>query len=172
MPWSRSASWGRATAPAGTEVTFKPSPATFTKTEFDYAILERRLRELAFLNSGLRIQRCATSGTRHRSMSTSCFDGGLVEFVRYLDRSKTPVLSDPVSAAVDAAGGMRVEFALSWNDSFHETMLCYTNNIPQRDGGSHLAGFRQALTRVVSEIRRGHGQEGAWRWWARTCARA
>ncbi len=88
------------------------------------------------------------------------FDGGLVAFIEHLDRAKTPVFTPPISVAVDdAASGMRVEFALSWNDSFHETMLCYTNNIPQRDGGSHLAGFRQALTRVVSRYAEGMGKK-------------
>ena len=143
---------------SGTEVTFKPSPATFTKTEFEYAILEKRLRELAFLNSGLRIR---LHDERHAPVQEAdfCFDGGLIQFVRFLDRSKTPVLSEPLFGAVDAAGGMRVEFALSWNDSFHETMLCYTNNIPQRDGGSHLAGYRQALTRVVTKYAEGMGKK-------------
>ncbi|WP_158747180.1 DNA topoisomerase (ATP-hydrolyzing) subunit B [Acidisphaera sp. L21] len=142
----------------GTEVTFKPSPATFTKTEFEYAILEKRLRELAFLNSGLRIR---LTDERHAPVQQVdfCFDGGLIQFVRYLDRSKTPVLAEPVSGAIDGSGGIRVEFALAWNDSFHETMLCYTNNIPQRDGGSHLAGFRQALTRVVTKYAEGMGKK-------------
>ncbi len=142
----------------GTEVTFKPSPATFTKTEFEYAILEKRLRELAFLNSGLRIR---LHDERHAPVQEAdfCFDGGLIQFVRFLDRSKTPVLGEPLFGAVDGSGGMRVEFALSWNDSFHETMLCYTNNIPQRDGGSHLAGFRQALTRVVTKYAEGMGKK-------------
>ena len=142
----------------GTEVVFKPSPATFTKTEFEYAILEKRLRELAFLNSGLRIR---LHDERHAPVQEAdfCFDGGLIQFVRFLDRSKTPVLSEPLFGAVDASGGMRVEFALSWNDSFHETMLCYTNNIPQRDGGSHLAGYRQALTRVVTKYAESMGKK-------------
>ena len=142
---------GPSDAPSGTEVTFKPSGATFTKTEFEYAILERRLRELAFLNSGLSI---TLRDERHAPVQEAKFQfqGGLIAFVQYLDRSKTPLLAQPISAgAVDAAGGIKVEFAISWNDSFHETMLCFTNNIPQRDGGSHLAGFRQALTRIVSK---------------------
>ena len=144
---------------SGTEVTFKPSPATFTKTEFDYAILERRLRELAFLNSGLRIRLC---DERHAPAQETAFhyEGGLVEFVRYLDRSKVPVLSEPISVTtLESQVGIRVEFALSWNDSFHETMLCFTNNIPQRDGGSHLAGFRQALTRVIAKYAEGMGKK-------------
>ena len=145
--------------PSGTEVTFKPSTGTFTKTEFDHAVLERRLRELAFLNSGLSI---VLRDERHAPAQEQLFrfDGGLVAFVEWLDRSKTPVLSPPISAATDdAASGIRVEFALSWNDSFHETMLCYTNNISQRDGGAHLAGFRQALTRVVTKYADGLGKK-------------
>ncbi|HEY0204623.1 MAG TPA: DNA gyrase subunit B, partial [Acetobacteraceae bacterium] len=140
---------------SGTEVTFKPSPATFTKTEFDYATLEKRLRELAFLNSGLSI---TLRDERHAPPQEAVFhyEGGLVEFVNYLDRSKTPVLGQPISVTtLESQVGIRVEFALTWNDSFHETMLCFTNNIPQRDGGSHLAGFRQALTRVVTKYAEG-----------------
>ncbi len=150
---------GPSEADSGTEVTFKPSPVTFTKTEFDYAILERRLRELAFLNSGLRIRLC---DERHAPTQETEFhyEGGLVEFVRYLDRSKLPVISEPISVTtLESQVGIRVEFALSWNDSFHETMLCFTNNIPQRDGGSHLAGFRQALTRVVTKYAEGMGKK-------------
>ena len=145
--------------PSGTEVTFKPSTGTFTKTEFDHAVLERRLRELAFLNSGLSI---VLRDERHAPPQEQLFrfDGGLVAFVEWLDRAKSPVLSPPISAATDdAASGIRVEFALSWNDSFHETMLCYTNNISQRDGGAHLAGFRQALTRVVTKYADGLGKK-------------
>ncbi len=143
----------------GTEVTFKPAPTTFTKTEFEYAILEKRLRELAFLNSGLRIRLC---DERHAPTQETNFhyEGGLVEFVRYLDRSKTPVLPEPISVTtLESQVGIRVEFALEWNDSFHETMLCFTNNIPQRDGGSHLAGFRQALTRVVTKYAESMGKK-------------
>ena len=146
---------GPSDAPSGTEVTFKPSGATFTKTEFEYAILERRLRELAFLNSGLAI---TLRDERHAPVQETKFqyEGGLVAFVQYLDRSKTPVLAQPISVVtLESQVGIRVEFAISWNDSFHETMLCFTNNIPQRDGGSHLAGFRQALTRIVSKYAEG-----------------
>ena len=150
---------GPSAKPSGTEVTFKPSAATFTRVEFDYAVLEKRLRELAFLNSGLAILlRDERHAPPHEVLFR--FDGGLVAFVEHLDRAKTPVFTPPISVAVDDAGsGIRVEFALSWNDSFHETMLCYTNNIPQRDGGSHLAGFRQALTRVVSRYAEGMGKK-------------
>ncbi|MBV9734793.1 MAG: DNA topoisomerase (ATP-hydrolyzing) subunit B [Acidisphaera sp.] len=150
---------GPSDAPGGTEVTFKPSPATFTQTEFDYAILERRLRELAFLNSGLCI---VLRDERHTPPQESSFryDGGLVAFVAWLDRAKTPVFTPPISVvAADDQQGIRVEFALSWNDSFHETMLCFTNNIHQRDGGTHLAGFRQALTRVVTKYAEGMGKK-------------
>jgi DNA gyrase subunit B len=144
---------------SGTEVTFKPSPATFTHIEFDFALLERRLRELAFLNSGLTIvlrdERHAPSVER-----TMRYDGGLVAFVEWLDRGKTAVFTPPINLrASDDALGIRVEFALAWNDSFHETMLCFTNNIPQRDGGTHLAGFRQALTRVVTKYAEGMGKK-------------
>ncbi len=145
--------------PSGTEVTFKASPGTFTKTEFDYALLERRLRELAFLNSGVAI---VLRDERHAEVVETAlrYDGGLVAFVEYLDRSKNAVFTPPISFQnpVDQAG-IRVEFALSWNDSYHETMLCFTNNIPQRDGGTHLAGFRQALTRVVSKYAEGMGKK-------------
>jgi DNA gyrase subunit B len=144
---------------SGTEVTFKPSTGTFTKTEFDYAILEKRLRELAFLNSGLAI---VLRDERHAPAQETAFkfDGGLVEFVRYLDRGKVGVLTDPISVITEESQiGIRVEFALTWNDSYHETMLCYTNNIPQKDGGTHLAGFRQALTRVVTKYSESMGKK-------------
>jgi DNA gyrase subunit B len=143
----------------GTEVTFKASANTFTKTEYDFAILERRLRELAFLNSGLRI---VLRDERHATpvQVDLFYEGGLKAFVEYLDRAKTAVFTPPIHVATDdKASGIRVEFALSWNDSFHETMLCFTNNIPQRDGGAHLAGFRQALTRVVSKYAEGMGKK-------------
>ena len=132
----------------GTEVTFLPSDTIFTKTTFDYGTLEHRLRELAFLNSGVKIiftdnrEREATSLELH-------YDGGLEEFVRWLDRSKTP-LHQPIISIKGEKDGIVVEAALEWNDSYHETMLCFTNNIPQRDGGTHLAGFRGALTRTVN----------------------
>jgi DNA gyrase subunit B len=152
---------GPSRAPTGTEVTFKPSTGTFTKVEFEYAILERRLRELAFLNSGVTI---ILRDERHAEAVESVFfyEGGLVAFVEWLDRAKTPVFTPPISiTAKDAGSGgeIKVEFALSWNDSFHETMLCFTNNIPQRDGGTHLAGFRQALTRVVTKYAEGMGKK-------------
>ena len=146
-------------ASTGTEVTFKPSAETFTRLEFDFSQLERRLRELAFLNSGLNI---VLRDERHAPAVESAFhyEGGLVAFVEWLDRAKTAVFAPPISIAAPAdAQGIRVEFALSWNDSFHETMLCFTNNIPQRDGGTHLAGFRQAMTRVVTKYAEGMGKK-------------
>jgi DNA gyrase subunit B len=139
----------------GTEVTFKPSAGTFTHTEFDYAIFERRLRELAFLNSGLSI---TLRDERHEPVQEAvfCYKGGVAEFAIWLDRAKTPVLGSPITSIGEAKEhGIRVEFALTWNDSYHETMLCFTNNITQRDGGTHLAGFRAALTRVVSKYAQG-----------------
>ena len=145
---------GPSDRPTGTEVTFKPSALTFTRTEFDYAVLERRLRELAFLNSGLRI---TLRDERHADVRETefHFDGGLVAFVEWLDKGKTPVFAQPISVMSKEQDGIRVEFALRWTDSYHETMLCFTNNIPQRDGGTHLAGFRQALTRVVGKVAEG-----------------
>ena len=139
----------------GTEVTFKPSSGTFTHVDFDYAIFERRLRELAFLNSGLSIE---LRDERHEPVQQAKFfyQGGVSEFAIWLDRAKTSVLATPIASIGEAKEhGIRVEFALTWNDSYHETMLCFTNNITQRDGGTHLAGFRAALTRVVSKYAQG-----------------
>jgi DNA gyrase subunit B len=146
---------GPASRPNGTEVTFKPSAGTFTHTEFDYAVFERRLRELAFLNSGLMIE---LRDERHEPVQEAKFHykGGVAEFAIWLDRAKAPVLATPITSIGEAKEhGIRVEFALTWNDSYHETMLCFTNNITQRDGGTHLAGFRAALTRVVSKYAQG-----------------
>ncbi|MGJ4858290.1 DNA topoisomerase (ATP-hydrolyzing) subunit B [Labrys sp. KB_33_2] len=132
----------------GTEVTFLPSTGTFTKVEFDYATLERRLRELAFLNSGVRI---VLTDRRHGGEKSEelMYEGGLDAFVRYLDRSKTALVPAPIYVKVER-DGIGVEAAMWWNDSYHETVLCFTNNIPQRDGGTHLAGLRGALTRQVT----------------------
>ena len=132
----------------GTEVTFLPSPQTFTMTEFDYETLERRLRELAFLNSGVRILLTDNRHAEPRS-EEMMYEGGLEAFVRYLDRVKTPLISAPVMMRAER-DGITVEAALWWNDTYHENVLCFTNNIPQRDGGTHLAGFRAALTRQVN----------------------
>jgi len=132
----------------GTEVTFLPSQATFTMVEFDYATIERRLRELAFLNSGVRI---VLTDARHAEQKREelYYEGGLEAFVRYLDRAKTPLVSAPILIHGQREH-INVEVALWWNDSYHETILAFTNNIPQRDGGTHLAGFRAALTRQIT----------------------
>ena len=139
---------GPAPGEKGTEVTFLPSSETFTKTEFSFETLEHRLRELAFLNSGVSI---TLTDARHVEKRETHFqyEGGLKEMVRYLDRTKKPLIADPMTATAER-DGITVEFALWWNDSYHESMHCFTNNIPQRDGGTHLAGFRGALTRVVN----------------------
>ena len=132
----------------GTEVTFLPSTDTFTMVEFDYGTLEHRLRELAFLNSGVRI---VLTDARHADVKTQelLYQGGLEEFVKYLDRAKKPLIPTPIAISAER-DGITVEVAMWWNDSYHENVLAFTNNIPQRDGGTHLAGFRGALTRQVT----------------------
>ena len=139
---------GTAEGETGTEVSFLPSPETFSMVEFDYQTLERRLRELAFLNSGVRIK---LADRRHTEVVEQIlhYDGGLVEFVKYIDQTKRSLLEAPIYISSEK-DGMTVEVAMWWNDSFHEKVLCFTNNIPQRDGGTHLAGFRGALTRQVT----------------------
>ncbi|HWB48762.1 MAG TPA: DNA topoisomerase (ATP-hydrolyzing) subunit B [Stellaceae bacterium] len=132
----------------GTEITFMPSPETFTITEFDFTTLEHRLRELAFLNGGVTLELTDLRGVEPKSV-TFFYEGGLEAFVDYLDRSKQ-ALHTPSISIKGEKDGMFVEIAMEWTDSYHETMLCFTNNIPQRDGGSHLAGFRGALTRTVN----------------------
>ena len=133
----------------GTEVSFLPSTKTFTQTEFDFATLEHRLRELAFLNSGAKI---VLTDARHADVKREemIYDGGTAAFVRYLDRSKQSLIPDPIMLRGEREGVI-VEAALWWNDSYHENVLLFTNNIPQRDGGTHLAGFRAALTRVINK---------------------
>lgn len=132
----------------GTEVTFLPSQETFTMVEFDYKTLEHRLRELAFLNSGVRI---ILTDARHAEVVREelMYEGGVEAFVRYLDRAKAAVIEKPIMLTSDK-DGITVDVALWWNDSYHENVLCFTNNIPQRDGGTHLAGFRAALTRQIT----------------------
>jgi DNA gyrase subunit B len=136
----------------GTEVTFLPSTETFTQTEFDFKTLENRLRELAFLNSGVNIVLTDQRPDNEDEwiVSQLHFEGGIESFVNYLDRTKKPIIEKPISFSIfDEKSGVTVDAALEWTDAYHETMLCFTNNIPQRDGGTHLAGFRGALTRVL-----------------------
>ena len=139
---------GDAPGRRGTEVTFLPSTDTFTKTEFDLGTLEHRLRELAFLNSGVRIILTDKRGVEDKVIELF-YEGGIAAFVRYLDRTKQAVLPEPIMIHGEK-DGITVDCALWWNDSYHENVLSFTNNIPQRDGGTHLAGFRGALTRVVN----------------------
>src|SRR6201996_9251010 len=132
----------------GTEVTFLASPDTFKNIEYDFATRAHRLRELAFLNSGVNI---LLSDQRHavEKREEMHYSGGVEEFVKYLDRNKKAIVPAPIMVRSEA-NGIGVEAALWWNDSYHENVLCFTNNIPQRDGGTHLAGFRGALTRQVN----------------------
>ncbi len=139
---------GEAAGRTGTEITFMPSAEIFSMTEFDFGALEHRLRELAFLNSGVRIVLEDRRGPEAKRVEMA-YDGGLVEFVRHLDRARTPLIGEPIYIKAER-DGIVVECALWWNDGYHENVLCFTNNIPQRDGGAHLAGFRAALTRVVN----------------------
>ena len=132
----------------GTRITFVPSPKTFTMVEFDFATLEHRLRELAFLNSGVRILLSDHRGVEPK-IEEMRYEGGLRAFVRFLDRTKHPLINEPI-VVEKTQGRTTIEAALWWNDSYHENVLCFTNNIPQRDGGTHLAGFRAALTRTVN----------------------
>jgi DNA gyrase subunit B len=132
----------------GTEITFLPSARTFSDTRFDFARLEHRLRELAFLNSGLRITLTDRRGVLPQEVELH-YDGGIEAFVAYLDRNKHALHSPPIMIRGERERTL-VEAALQWNDSYHENVLCFTNNIPQVDGGTHLAGFRAALTRTVN----------------------
>ena len=141
---------GDAAGQRGTEVTFWPSAETFHNvTEFDYTTLEHRLRELAFLNSGVRV---VLADERHadKKREEMRYEGGIGEFVRFIDRSKVPLVEAPIMLSAEK-DGVGIELALWWNDAYHEQVLCFTNNIPQRDGGTHLAGFRAALTRVINK---------------------
>ncbi|MBX3494436.1 MAG: DNA gyrase subunit B, partial [Parvibaculum sp.] len=133
---------------SGTEITFHPSAGTFTQTEFDFGTLEHRLRELAFLNSGVRINLTDNRGVEPKVVDLM-YEGGLEAFVRFLDRTKAPLIQKPIAISAER-DGITVEVAMWWNDSYHENVLCFTNNIPQRDGGTHLAGYRGALTRVIN----------------------
>src|SRR5438445_2910414 len=145
---ARPASADREGLATGTEITFLPSPQTFSKTEFDFTTLEHRLRELAFLNSGVTLVLSDLRGVEPKSVPLH-FEAGPEGFVRYLDRSKQALHTAPIVIRGERED-ILLEIAMEWTDSYHETMLCFTNTIPQRDGGTHLAGFRGALTRQVT----------------------
>ncbi|MBA3668106.1 MAG: DNA topoisomerase (ATP-hydrolyzing) subunit B [Sphingomonas sp.] len=132
----------------GTRVTFLPSPETFKIIEFDFDMLEHRYRELAFLNSGVRL---VLADARHeeRVEHELFYEGGIAAFVKYLDRTKTPLFPDPIAISA-VRDGIGIDVALEWNDSYYENVLPFTNNIPQRDGGTHMAAFRAALTRTLN----------------------
>ena len=132
----------------GTEITFHPSPETFSNVTFDRPTLEHRLRELAFLNSGVSLVLEDARGVERQRFDMH-YEGGLSAYVAYLDRNKASLIDDVITIGGER-DGLTIEVALQWNDSYHETVLCFTNNIPQRDGGTHLAGFRGALTRTIN----------------------
>jgi DNA gyrase subunit B len=140
---------GDAEGQQGTEVSFLPSLKTFSQIEFDFETLEHRLRELAFLNSGAKI---VLTDARHADVKRDelMYEGGTKAFVRYLDRSRQALLPEPIMIRAER-DGISIEIALWWNDSYHENVLLFTNNIRQRDGGTHLAGFRAGLTRVINK---------------------
>ncbi|MFV0410148.1 MAG: DNA topoisomerase (ATP-hydrolyzing) subunit B [Paracoccus sp. (in: a-proteobacteria)] len=152
---------GDAPGQKGTEVRFFASSkltdpeGTFSNLDFSFKTLEARLRELAFLNSGVRII-LEDDRPAEPLRSELFYEGGVCEFVKYIDRSKTPLIEAPVFMEGEK-NGIGVEVAMWWNDSYHETVLPFTNNIPQRDGGTHLAGFRAALTRVISKYAQDSG---------------
>ena len=140
----------------GTRVTFLPSTDTFKNvTEFNFDTLEHRYRELAFLNSGVRLM--LTDARHEEEKQVELFyEGGIAAFVRYLDRTKAALFPDPI-AIHGQRDDIGIDIALEWNDSYYEQVLAFTNNIPQRDGGTHLAAFRAALTRTLNNYAVGYG---------------
>ena len=146
---------GDAAGRKGTEVRFLASTETFSNLEYSFATLEKRLRELAFLNSGVRI--ILEDERPAELLRTELFyEGGVKEFVKYIDRSKPAMMDEPIFITGER-DDIGVEVAMWWNDSYHETVLPFTNNIPQRDGGSHMAGFRGALTRTINNYAQSSG---------------
>ncbi|MEK9645567.1 MAG: DNA gyrase subunit B, partial [Alphaproteobacteria bacterium] len=139
---------GPAEGKKGTAVTFLPSTDTFTMIEFNFSTLEHRLRELAFLNSGVRLVLTDARGVEPNTVVME-YEGGIEAFVKHLNRGKTAMMETPIVISGEQEG-VSVDLALEWADSYHETTLCFTNTIPQSDGGTHLAGFRAALTRTVN----------------------
>ncbi|GHU02176.1 DNA gyrase subunit B [Alphaproteobacteria bacterium] len=146
---------GPASGRQGTHVTFWASDKIFTMTEYSFDTLEKRMRELAFLNSGLALALIDRRHGEDRRMDFK-YDGGLIEFVKYFDRSKTVLHEPPISVGGEKAG-IRVDVAMEWNDGYHENVVCFTNNIAQRDGGTHMAGFKAALTRTMGDYAKASG---------------
>lgn len=146
---------GKAKDKNGSEISFMPAIETFKNIEFDFNTLEHRFRELAFLNSGVRV---TLRDERHADAKEIelHYEGGITAFVNYLDRNKTAVTPEPVTV-IGERDDIHVEVSLQWNDSYHENVLCFTNNIPQRDGGTHLAAFRSALTRTINSYANSSG---------------
>ena len=140
---------GKSEEISGTHINFLPSDSIFSSTEYDFSILEKRLRELAFLNSGVKIDLIDDRNEDPTTVNLF-YEGGIKSFVEWLDRSKTSIHQNIVFIK-GVRNNIELELSLGWNDGYYENVLCFTNNIPQRDGGAHLAGFRAALTRAITK---------------------